>query len=368
MILALLLIWIVFSFAAFSVWIHGTDHRDFYPIWAGARLNLLERQPLYSIDTVEKIQTNLYGHILPENRDQQGFAYPAQLVVELLPFWFIQDVEIATAIWEGLSALMIISTLSVLSRLDQKVPTFLIACLFFWYYTLLMLFQGQFTAIPLTSIGFSYWGYRKRKDLLSGSILAFGFIKPELVLLPAIVLLISALKKKRKQYILSFLFSGMILFIASTLISGWWIPSWIEALRRYSEYAQSTWAVQTAWNLSPLFILMLFIVSALAIKRALPDEHVLFTASVPLGMLLFPQTLIWGLTLLTIPLVLQWQDSKRLGVMVIWLLGWISAFLLSNADSWKLQTLILPVATLLLILLPIRASEKEKTEEISYST
>jgi len=99
------------SIAIYSTWIHGADHRDSYPRWAGVRLALFNEQDLYSQETTRLMQLELYVAPLPPDADQQGFAYPAQLVVLLFPFWFIDDVEAAAAAWVGLSILIILSTL-----------------------------------------------------------------------------------------------------------------------------------------------------------------------------------------------------------------------------------------------------------------
>ena len=36
-----LAVWVILSFAIYFAWIHGADHRDFYPWWAASRLHLL---------------------------------------------------------------------------------------------------------------------------------------------------------------------------------------------------------------------------------------------------------------------------------------------------------------------------------------
>src|SRR5262245_48996182 len=64
---------------AYFGWIHGADHRDFYPWWAASRLAIFESRDPYSADTIRQMQITLYGAPLPPDRDQQGFHYPAHL-------------------------------------------------------------------------------------------------------------------------------------------------------------------------------------------------------------------------------------------------------------------------------------------------
>ncbi len=72
----ILVLWAAFSSATYLGWIHGADHRDFYPWWAAARLHFLDGRDPYALDTTRQMQILLYGHTIPPERDQQGFALP----------------------------------------------------------------------------------------------------------------------------------------------------------------------------------------------------------------------------------------------------------------------------------------------------
>ncbi len=81
----ILVLWAAFSSATYLGWIHGADHRDFYPWWAAARLHFLDGRDPYALDTTRQMQILLYGHPIPPELDQQAFHYPAQLLVLLFP-------------------------------------------------------------------------------------------------------------------------------------------------------------------------------------------------------------------------------------------------------------------------------------------
>ncbi len=345
-----LVLWILLSSATYFAWIHGADHRDFYPRWAGARLALFDRRDLYSEETTRLMQITLYGAPLSRTSDQQGFAYPAQLVPLLLPFWFIDNVEVATALWEGLSILFLLWVLLVLRNVWGKAPVWAAVGLLLWYYPILMIFQAQVVAIPLVAIGIGFWAYSVRRDVLAGALMGLGLIKPELVLVPLAIMLWLTIRDRRWLVLKAFVFAQFILFLSSIAVAGWWMPGWLSAIERYSAYAQTTWPVGTAFKLSPLLGIALFVSGGFVLARTRWDNASAVAIGVPAGLLLLPQTLNWGLTMLLIPLVMSWKGSARWAVAGVWLLGWIWLILgIAHPDWWKIQSLLMPVFALAVV-------------------
>jgi len=81
----------------------------------------------------------------------------------LLPIGHINDVETATALWEGFAVvlLLLILSIAVLQKLENEsslLPILIIHFLFF--FTLLTIFQGQITALALASLSLGYYAYR----------------------------------------------------------------------------------------------------------------------------------------------------------------------------------------------------------------
>lgn len=344
-----LVLWSAVSFGAYSTWIRGADHRDLYPRWAVARMVLFDGRDPYSIETTQQMQVRLYGGLLPPDHDQQAFAYPAQLVILLLPLWFIDNVEVATAVWEGFSVLLLIGALYLLSRLRAKpLPAWLGAGLLLWSYPLLMIFQGQFTGLVLAAFMASLAAFCARRDGLAGAVIGIAVIKPELALLPWITLLFLAARERRWRVWSAFFAFQAGLFLLSLMIAGWWVPGWMYGIARYAVYAKSEWALQTAWQSSPLLLVMILALMIAAAIRIRWTPVLLFTASIALSLLVLPQTMMWNLTLLIAPLALSWKGSARFAVAAAWLLGWV---MLLNGSEWRLQYILLPCASLLSMLM-----------------
>jgi hypothetical protein len=358
LIIGLILIWLVVSLGTYSGWIHGADHRDFYPWWAGARRVLEGADDVYSLDAVRDIQLRLYGSILPENQDQQGFVYPAILLPILLPFGLINDVEIATALWEGFAVVLLIISIVALQKLTKEISLLPIVLFIFWFFTLLMIFQGQITGLVLASLSLGYYAYRRQRDWLAGILLSIGFVKPELVIVTVALMLIASLRQRRPKLLGGLVLGGLLLFLFSYILVGWWIPEWLEAVMRYTQYAQSVWPLGYLWQITPLLTAAVILLVLCVIYKNRSDGEGILAATVPIQLLFFPQTLIWGLTILIFPLTLAWNRAARAGVLIVWLLGWISAFGLGDPGWWKAQIILLSTAVLLLWLTISRGSAK----------
>ncbi len=346
-----IVLWGILSTAAYFGWVQGADHRDFFPWWAASRLALFQGYSLYTPETTREMQIMLYGAPRPPGVDQQAYHYPAQLSIELLPFWFIPDVHIGAAIWEGLSVLMIIGTLYLLRNTWGKAPVWLIIPALLWQYTLLMIFQAQITALPLMALGVGFWLLLHEHSTAAGIILGLGLVKPELALLPTLVVLGIGLTRKNWRFLATFFITQFILLAVSIGLFGWWIPRWIAAVRGYNSYAQSAWAAQTAWNISPVVavVAILIVIASLALMRWKPIT--LFAASIPLGVLLLPQTPMWNLTILLPVLFMAWYKRGRWAVASVWIIGWL--LILSDSGpgptGWRVQSLVVPILTLAVV-------------------
>jgi hypothetical protein len=200
------LLWIAGSISTYHIWKRGADHRDFYPWWAAARGVVEGSSDIYSPEATRSIQVRLYGSEIPEGRDQQGFAYPAILIPFLIPFALIPDVEVATAIWEGLTVVFVVSALSLAQdHLRRRISPIPVVLSILWFYTLLMIFLGQINGLILAGIGIGYWAYRHQFDLLAGVLISATFVKPDLVILPVVTLVAFALIRRRWKFILGVL-------------------------------------------------------------------------------------------------------------------------------------------------------------------
>ncbi|MFO7944009.1 MAG: glycosyltransferase family 87 protein, partial [Anaerolineales bacterium] len=293
----------------------------------------------------------VYDHELPESRDQQGFAYPAIFLPLIIPFGFIPDLEIATAVWQGLNTSCLILSLYYFqySSSTQKIPPLFFAAT--WYFTLLMIFQAQNIGILIAGLSFGYWALTEKKQLLGGVISSVLFIKPNLTFLPILVLILYALFNQEIRYLLGLFIGTSTLLIISFLLVGPWIQGWLGILLRYSGYAKTTFPIMLLSDYSlPLGGLL---VSSILIGFVIFRKHLLYLLawSVPAQIILFPQTPIWSLSILTIPMVVVWMKGQKFPVLIYWFLGWLS--LLGNIISpswWQWQSLTIAILSFGLII------------------
>lgn len=96
-------------------------------------------------------------------------------------------------------------------------------------------------------------------------------------------------------------------------------------------------------------VVILLVICVICKNRS--DGEAILAATVPIQLLFFPQTLIWGLAILIFPLTLAWNRGARTGVLIVWLLGWVTAFGLGDPGWWKTQIALLSIAVLVLWLI-----------------
>jgi hypothetical protein len=197
------------------------------------------------------------------------------------------------------------------------------------------------------SLALGFWAWRKNRDVLAGLALVPALIKPDLALIPILLLCGFALRERRWRMLGAFVGGGLALLMGSFAINGFWPPRWLDALGRYADYAQTVWPIGAAFEIQPLLGVVLIVVVGLALWRLRPHPISLFSLAVALGMLLLPQTPIWGQTLLLLPLALSGTRRGRWAVLGVWLAGWLLALLTTgNPGGWRLVTILLPVLTI----------------------
>lgn len=344
-------LWAAISYFTYKYWVHNADHRDFYPRWAGVRYLFSGNRNVYSEGATHAIQETLYGTTLSADQDQQGFAYPIQLAILLFSFAFISNVEIATAIWQGLSFIILFSSLLLLTRHVNDSTNWLPIIFLLWQYPLLMIYQGQMTIIPLVSLIISIILYSRGRDFLSGIILSLCIVKPQISLIPMIIFGFCAIKEKRFNLIKGFALANIILLTLSFYIADWWIPDWINALSSYASYAKVVWPIYDIYRFNPLLSFIVIIGLIFSVIKFRNQSQPMIALSVAIGMLLIPQTLNWDLTMLIIPLFYSWRAKTKPGVIIIWVLGWSVLLLSGIQDWWKIQSIFMPLLVIILLIL-----------------
>lgn len=222
---------------------------DFYPIWLTAREALGRHTSPYTPQMTREIQTGLFGRPLDQRNpqdppsDYRVFAYPAY--VDLL-FWPLSPlpfpvVRIALAI--GLAALTAFSIPLWLRALRLRASTSAMAILILFtlssYAVLEGLFAGQVGLIVGCLLAASLAGLAEGRLFVSGSLLAFTLIKPQMSVVVAVYLLLWSASNWRERRVFAqgfFVWSGALLGL-SVLVWPKWIPQWLHVLAGYGGYS-----------------------------------------------------------------------------------------------------------------------------------
>ena len=348
----IILLWAGISIVVYYGYVTDLPHMDFFIPWVGAREALFRGGDLYSQETTQIIQMTIYNQLLPESVDQQRFAYPAFIVILLLPFFLIPDMYWAASIWTGFSSvLLIVSALLVSRSLEQPRP-FRSLILLFYPYCLMMLFVAQFTIIPLAAISLAYVALKKEFYFITGAILVTAFIKPELALVPGLYFGFIVLKRKQWNFIWGGMLSGLALLGFSVMLQGWWFPAWLDQANAYTEYADIFWPLISIWDWQPLLGIIGLLVLAWSLWSIYKEREIDLGVIVPLGLLLIPQTKNYSLAILLIPLFMLWQKGAFKASLGIVLFGWFVMIISYGWLDWHkgqlLQIWVMPLVILLL--------------------
>ena len=236
---------------------------DLYPRWLGTRELLLRGRDPYSREVTLEIQQGYWGREIDPSRpndpkDQQGFAYPVYVAFVLAPtvhmdfasvrvlfLWFSTGFTVATVLfwkrvlgvgfppWRTLTLLfLVLGSYPFAEAFSVQQPLLLVA----------LLLSGSFLA-------------RQRGWLfLSGVLLAVATIKPQVALLPVVLMLfwVAAKWRERQRWFWGFGSVMLVLMGASEYVLPGWLFRFYGALGAYSNYMAGTsfldWLVSPRWS------------------------------------------------------------------------------------------------------------------------
>jgi hypothetical protein len=345
---------------------------DFYPRYIGAQAFWRGESP-YGDTVTAQIQEGMFGDVLPEDADQQRFAYPAYTAVLIAPFALLPP-AMATALWMSLQIFILAWALWLwFDLLNWKLPPIqrciLIAVLLLAFrYPITLYLIAQFTGVIIFCITLAVYFLQKRRDVLAGAFFAFATIQPTISApLAGVVLLAYALRGRWKGLAAFVVTLGILVAITVARI-GWWIPDFLDNLRDYSQYATYyLWTPELFESsfVSGFFVALVMVVAGWAAWRFWRRPHsvsplpkgeglgvraFVFTL-IPTCLLLLPQTGSYYLMLLLPLLLASLQNAIRLqGVTKgLALLGCASGllfpwlFLLLPEETRKIEALLLPL-------------------------
>lgn len=337
-------LWLIIATMLYVVFVSKTDHTDFFPLWAGARLALFEGRDPYAPETTTQIQQTVYGHPRQRTEDQQGFTYPAHLIPLLLPFWLL-PMRIASALWSSSSVLLAAFLIGVLAEVRWRlswVPVLTVLTA----HVLLAIFQGQFTIFVAACLGLGYWMYTHSRSALAGLLLVGTTIKPELVLLPIAALLAMALWERRLSTLVASCLGGLLMMGLSVAATGFWIPGWLGQIDAYRAYAQSVWPIEVLYENWPASVLAGVVRLGLGVKVGRWDRETVFATLCALNRLLLPQTLPYSLAVLVVPIGLVVLNDSPFWACIVAVASWGAVFV-----PYRIKMTAVPMAILGLVLL-----------------
>jgi hypothetical protein len=234
---------------------------DLYPRWLGARELLLHGRNPYSPEITREIQVGYYGRVLDPSRpddplDQQGFAYPVYVVFVLaptirLPFPVVQKC-FALLLW-------VVTAVSVplwLRALAWR-PHWMIKVIF------IFLALGSIAAVPgikLQQLSLLVAGLLAGSFALvaggqlfiAGILLGLASIKPQLVWLPALLLVAWSVRdwRRRQSLFWGLALTAAILFVGAELVLPGWVMWFRAAVENYHQYTHNLSVL--GWISTPL--------------------------------------------------------------------------------------------------------------------
>jgi Glycosyltransferase family 87 len=221
---------------------------DFYPIWLTGRELIYHGRNPYTQAMTREIQTGLFGRPMDPHRpydpptDFRAFSYPLYadlLAAPLLPLEF-NVVRVVLAILLPLltAASLALWLRAFQLRVSSSTLAIAIVLLLVSYPVLEGLFAQQAGLLVGAALAMSTALLIRERLILSGMLLAFASVKPQLVWLLALWLLLWAVSdwKQRKGFVLSFIFTMALLVLVSQLILPGWLLGWWSSLVGYSRY------------------------------------------------------------------------------------------------------------------------------------
>ena len=215
---------------------------DVYPRWYGARELLIHDRDPYTQEITREIQIGFAGRpITDPTSDQEAFAYPLFVVVPLAPLVSLNFsvVKRLSAVVAWLAAILSsglwAKALGVrLSKAQLALWTIAAVCSLPMSVGIIL---QQISLIALVVLGLALFFAGRRLLLLSGALLAFAWVKPQLSVLPTILLLTwAALHRGQRKMVWAFGLTLFVLWAIGEYLLPGWAFEWTHAVHSYTLY------------------------------------------------------------------------------------------------------------------------------------
>lgn len=205
---------IIFSYGS-RLFLLSTDFRAFYT--GGQMLLNGVSYDFYNLDTQYIFQHKFAPEVSPKNL--MLFVYPSFVALPFAPLAFL-PLDKAYLAWLFLNILLLIFILRSILKLTNelsksiKILSLFLILLFFPLWNALL--QGQLSLLITLSVLQAYLALRSNKNVSAGLWLALLLVRPNLVIVPALVLFVG----RRFRALLGLALGSSILLVISLLLVG----------------------------------------------------------------------------------------------------------------------------------------------------
>jgi hypothetical protein len=377
----LILLLLLDAYALYTIHIQRLGNAlDYYPFWAGGREVILHQQNPYDPAVMQSIQQAIYGRPALPDENQHGYAYPAYAPFVVLPF-ILLPFPLSASLWIASQQFLAIAAVILTIRATGwQVGRWhlLLLCMaaMIFRYTMTTVVLGQTSIFVLFCLALALWAALRRHGVWTGLSLAAASIKPQLVVLPALALLVCLPAKERKRLLLAVGGAMAALLLGSWFLAASWMADYWQQLQAYQGYSTTQFpltALAQIWLPSPASRVINAVVSALLLGVLAIESwhwHGSGLASYPValavvvGQLVLPQTGSYNLVVLLLPAVVALYHlnnsprrtlAVRVGKMLVWanllVIPWLLLPLVRQQGWIAVDQVIVPI--LLLVALAI---------------
>jgi hypothetical protein len=358
---------------------------DFFTIWFGVR-NIWQRQDPYNWSTTQSIQREMFGKVLPAEKNQQGFAYPLYIAWILGPFALL-PFSTAVTIWCTLQFLALMVFPYITARAFRWAPSkaeniiLALGTLLVFRYPTIAFVLGQTTIFILLGIALGLYWLNQKIEVPADIAFALTGIKPNLSVLVILSVFLWSLLTQRWKVTVGI--GGTLTFL--TGLSFAWQPAWLQhfvsGAQNYTAYSNLLWPfhqIEILW-MGKVILVTISALTSLAIARVIIDRPsrfsllLAFCFIILLSLAGLPQTGSYSLTLLLIPAIgfaaLASDDPVvRTGTLINlispWLYWWLATY-----QNIQIDQIVLPFQFALIggwILLSNRMKKASTSPKLAY--
>jgi hypothetical protein len=182
-------------------------------------------------------------------------------------------------------------------------------------YSMIVFVHGQTAIWVLFMLALALWATRRQRAVVAGLALAAGTLKPQLVIFPALALLLSLAPSPRRRASVALAGALALLVGGSLLLAGFWFDDYWRLLQAYQDYSTTEFpvlALAKPWlgpsasqvlNLLAIAALLMLLAWVLWQSRGSGRPDLPMALAVVVTQLVVPQTGSYNLVLLLLPAV-----------------------------------------------------------------